>query len=53
MAYDWASPDVRALVGASKFRDTPAFMTADGGAIVLQHHGEEVWFRKVRIRDLT
>ena len=53
LKYDWASPDVRALVAASKFRDTPAFMTADGGAIVLQHHGEEVWFRMVRIRDLT
>ncbi len=38
---------------ASKFRDTPAFMSAGGGAIVLQHHGEEVWFRMVRIRDLT
>ena len=50
LSYEWASPDVRALIGASKFRDTPAFMTADGGAIVLQHHGEEVWFRMVRIR---
>ncbi len=53
LKYDWASPDVRALVRASKFRDTPAFMSAGGGAIVLQHHGEEVWFRMVRIRDLT
>jgi hypothetical protein len=51
LTYDWASPDVRALVAASKFRDMPRFMTADGGAIVLQHHGEEVWFRMVRIRE--
>jgi 3-keto-disaccharide hydrolase len=53
LGYDWAGPDVRSLTAASKFRDTPAFMSADAGAIVLQHHGEEVWFRKVRIRRLT
>ena len=53
VAYDWDSPDLRSLVAASKFRDMPAFMSADAGAIVLQHHGEEVWFRKVRIRSLT
>ena len=53
LAYDWASPDVRAPRRGQQVPDTPAFMTADGGAIVLQHHGEEVWFRKVRIRDLT
>jgi hypothetical protein len=53
VAYDWASPDVRSLIDASKFRDTPSFMSADAGAVVLQHHGEEVWYRLVRIRDLT
>jgi hypothetical protein len=51
--YEWDGADVRALVGASKFRELPGFMSADSGGVVLQHHGEEVWFRNVRIRRLT
>ena len=57
MAASWSStsgtsPEVRALIDASKFRETPGFMTADTGGVVLQHHGEEAWFRNVRIRRL-
>ena len=53
VGYEWNGADMRTLVGASKFRDLPGFMAADAGGVVLQHHGEEVWFRKVRIRRLT
>ena len=52
VAYDWGGTDVRALIAASKFATEPAFMSAASGGIVLQHHGEEVWFRNVRIRRL-
>ncbi len=51
--YEWNGADARTLVGASKFRDLPGFMAADTGGVVLQHHGEEVWFRNIRIRRLT
>jgi Domain of Unknown Function (DUF1080) len=50
--YDWGGADVRALIAASKFATEPAFMSADAGGVVLQHHGEEAWFRNVRIRRL-
>ena len=50
--YDWDGTDLRALIDASKFRDLPGFMAADAGGVVLQHHGEEAWFRNVRIRGL-
>ena len=50
--YEWGGPEVRTLIDASKFRETPGFMTADTGGVVLQHHGEEAWFRNVRIRRL-
>ena len=50
--YDWNGTDVRPLIDASKFRDLPGFMSADAGGVVIQHHGEEVWFRNVRIRRL-
>jgi hypothetical protein len=52
VAYDWRSDDVLALVAASKFRDDPAFMAADEGRVAFQHHGQEVSFGRIRIRDL-
>jgi hypothetical protein len=52
VAYEWGGDEVRSLIEASKFATEPAFMTAGSGGVVLQHHGEEVWFRSVRIRPL-
>lgn len=48
----WDGAEVGTLVEASKFATEPAFMKADAGAVVLQHHGEEARFRNVRIRAL-
>jgi hypothetical protein len=50
--YEWASPDVKALVAKSKFKDMPTFMSQSSGHIDFQHHGEEAWFRNIRIRRL-
>jgi hypothetical protein len=52
LAYDWRGADVEERIAGSKFRDLPTFMRAEAGAIVFQHHGEEVWFRDLRIRRL-
>lgn len=41
-----------ALVAGSKFKQWPAFGRNVEGHIVLQDHGDEVWFRKLRIRRL-
>ncbi|HIN97287.1 MAG TPA: DUF1080 domain-containing protein, partial [Candidatus Marinimicrobia bacterium] len=46
------SPALAKLIVGSKFRDMPNFAQADSGHIGLQHHGEEVWFRNIRIRKL-
>ena len=53
VAYDWDGPDVRRLIQASKFAGLDGFMRADDGHVVLQHHGEEVAYTRVRIRALT
>jgi hypothetical protein len=50
--YDLGSDSLRALIAASKFKDLPRFAQERSGHIALQHHGEEVWFRKVRVRRL-
>jgi len=51
--YQWDSPEVKKLIAQSKFKDLPNFMgSEEGGHIVFQHHGQEVWYRNIRIRDL-
>lgn len=51
--YDWRSKDIMDLVDNSKFKDwKKSFMMYDKGHIAIQHHGEEVRFRSIRIRTL-
>lgn len=46
------SADWNQRVAASKFAPHPAFAKAPSGVIVLQDHGNPVWFRNIRIRRL-
>lgn len=50
--YDWSSPEVKELVKKSKFASMKEFMSQSGGHIAIQHHGEEAWFRNIRVRSL-
>lgn len=50
--YQWDSPPLHKLIAKSKFARLPDFMKSDHGYIVFQHHGQEVWYRKIRIRRL-
>ena len=48
--YQWGSPEVQKAIAASKFKGMPNFMKAAEGHIGIQHHGEEAWFRNIRVR---
>ena len=50
--YQWGSSEVKELIKGSKFAKLPKFMAEPSGHIAFQHHGDEVWFRKMRIRKL-
>jgi Domain of Unknown Function (DUF1080) len=50
--YELGSPTLTALIAESKFKDMPRFAREGKGRIVLQHHGQEVWFRSVRVKKL-
>ena len=50
--YIYQSNTMWELVDKSKFKDMPYFGKTAVGHIGLQHHGEEVWYRNIRIRKL-
>lgn len=50
--YEAWSEDWNRRVAASKFAEFPGFGEARRGHIGLQDHGDEVWYRNIRIRRL-
>jgi hypothetical protein len=50
--YDLGSPAMTAALAASKYASIPWFADRRAGHIVLQDHGDEVYFRNIRIREL-
>jgi len=52
LEYDLGSQSLKDLIAASKFKSFTRFAQNSDGHIALQYHGDDVWFRKVRIRAL-
>lgn len=52
VAFDLGTPAMESALAASKFRTIPWFAERRRGHIVLQDHGDEVYFRSIRIREL-
>jgi hypothetical protein len=51
--YQLDSPEWKQLVAASKFNQWPTYGTRRRGHIALQDHGDPVWYRNIRIKDLS
>ena len=47
------SPEWRRAITASKFADVEDFGLASSGHLTLQDHGDVVWFRNLKLRDLA
>jgi hypothetical protein len=51
--FDLGTPRLDSLLARSKYRPIPGFAERRRGYIVLQDHGDEVYFRSIKIRDLN
>lgn len=49
--YDLGTPRMDSLIAASKYSTIPWFGERRAGHIVLQDHGDEVFFRNIKIRE--
>lgn len=52
LEYELGSEELQSLIAESKFKEFAGFVRANEGHIALQHHGEEVWYRNIRIRPI-
>lgn len=50
--YELGSPEWEQLVADSKFKNMPRFGRVARGRIVLQDHGDRVWYRNIKVRPL-
>ena len=53
LEYTRFTPEFRERVMQSKFRTVPGFGELHTGHILLQHHGDEVSFRNIMLRELS
>ena len=52
VSYEWGSAEWKKRVARSKFSSMPGFGKNERGHIALQSHGDNVWYRNVKIRPL-
>lgn len=52
LTFNLDSPAVKAGIAKSKFKDEPGFGDKIAGHLMLTHHGDEAWFRNVKIREI-
>lgn len=52
LEYERGSEQFKQAISRSKFKDTQGFATATSSPILLQAHGDKVWYRNIKIKEL-
>lgn len=52
LEFEIGSPEMKALLAASKFKDNPGFHSDTEGHIMFQHHGQRVYYRNIKLKAL-
>jgi cytochrome c len=52
VSFTMHTPEWDQMVASSKFKSMPDFGKAKKGHIALQDHGDKVWFRNIKLREL-
>jgi len=52
LSFNLDSPEVKAGIARSKFKDEPGYGDKITGHLMLTHHGDEAWFRSLKIREI-
>ena len=50
--FDIGSPQLKTLIATSKYKVNPGFGDVSKGHILLQDHGDDAWFRNIKILEL-
>ncbi|MCB0706658.1 MAG: DUF1080 domain-containing protein [Saprospiraceae bacterium] len=50
--FEMATPEWTEMLANSKWKDYPDFGKSLGGSLALQDHGDQVWFRNIKIKSL-
>lgn len=50
--YEWGSDEWKKRIDGSKFKSMPRYGSVRKGHLALQDHGDRVWFRNIKIREL-
>jgi len=53
LTYELGSPVLKAAIAKSKFKDLARFGTPQKGHLLVHDHGDQVWFKSIRIRPLS
>ena len=53
LEYELGSDALKTAVAKSKFKNAPGFGEKIKGHIMLTDHGDECWFRNIKIRELS